>query len=123
MLLIVLYDGGMLVWMTCYTDDSVTTICCDDDVVLVSVLYIGLSDGNHTNVYVLLSPYHHHRRHHHRRRRCFCFSYSCVSLWLFLRPLNASSFVGVGVTLIPLNAIIVAPPCRWADAMSYFLSH
>ena len=39
MLLIVLYDGGMLVWMTWYTDDSVTTIR-DDDVVLLSVLYV-----------------------------------------------------------------------------------
>jgi len=39
MLLIVLYDGGMLVWMTWYTDDSVTTIR-DDDVVSLSVLYV-----------------------------------------------------------------------------------
>jgi len=40
MLLIVLYDGGMLVWMSWYTDeDSVTTIRDDDDVVLLSVLY------------------------------------------------------------------------------------
>ena len=41
MLLIVLYDGIVLVWMAWNTDDSVTTICDDDDVVIMSlsVLY------------------------------------------------------------------------------------
>ena len=53
-LLIVLYDGVMLVRMTWYTDDSVTTI--HDDVVSLSVLYmLGAainnvsSNGNHIN--------------------------------------------------------------------------
>ena len=44
MLLIVLYDRGMLVWMGWYTDDSVTTIHDDDDVVLLSVLYAGWNE-------------------------------------------------------------------------------
>ena len=43
MLLIVLYDGGMLVQMAWYKDDSsVTTIC--DDVMSLSVLYVGCGE-------------------------------------------------------------------------------
>ena len=42
-LLIVLYDGAVMVQITLYMDDNVTTIRDDDDVVmmLLSVLYVG----------------------------------------------------------------------------------
>ena len=42
----------MLVWMTWYTDDSVTTIHDDADAVSLSVLFVMnnvLSDGTHPN--------------------------------------------------------------------------
>ena len=38
MLLIVLYDGVMLVWMTWYIDDSVTTICDDVTISIVCLV-------------------------------------------------------------------------------------
>ena len=41
---------------------------------------------------------------------------------LLLCPLDALFGRGVGVTLIPLKAITLAPPFRWVDAISYFFS-
>ena len=43
MVLIVVYNGTVLVGMTWYTDDSVPTIR-DDDVVSLSVLYVGCDE-------------------------------------------------------------------------------
>ena len=54
-LLIVLYKGAVLVRMTWYTDDSVTTIHDDDDVVMMSVLYVRC----HEYCIVQWEPYKH----------------------------------------------------------------